>query len=94
MKISKNENKKLSDIIDQLTDGLDSLVEIYNDSEEDVPLIAFKPNVVESIEKAKKVYGAKHVDDKINKIVQETLSWLPLDEIDLGDEEEEEDDDD
>lgn len=80
MKVTKKESQALSDAIDQLTEGLESVVELYNDSEEDIPLIHFEPKVIESIEKAKELYGDQIVNKKLNNVVKEMLSWLSLEE--------------
>ncbi|MCA0986797.1 atypical membrane-integrating protein (Mistic protein) [Guptibacillus algicola] len=80
MKVKREESKALSDAIDHITEGLEKVVELYNESEEDEPLIQFEPIVVETIEKAKKVYGDQVVNNKLNNVVKEMLSWLDLEE--------------
>ncbi|WP_270180627.1 atypical membrane-integrating protein (Mistic protein) [Alkalihalobacillus sp. CinArs1] len=80
LKVNSGESKSLSDAIDRITEGLENVVELYNESEEDMPLIQFEPQVVETIEKAKKVYGDQIVNKKLNNVVKEMLSWLDLGE--------------
>jgi hypothetical protein len=81
MKANNKENKAFSDSIDKLSDGIDEIVELYNVLEEDIPLINFEKRVISDIEKAKKIYGDRYVDQKINTIVKEVLSWLDLDKV-------------
>lgn len=80
MRVNKKENKVLSDSIDKIEEGLNSIVELYNHSEEDLPLIKYDDHVIENIEKAKKIYGTEYIDEKINNLVREIISFLPLDE--------------
>ncbi|WP_449354059.1 atypical membrane-integrating protein (Mistic protein) [Virgibacillus natechei] len=69
--------------------SLDSILELFNNLEEDVPIIHFGDDVIENIEHAKEKYGADMVNQKINTIVREMLSWLDLEEADSDSEEEE-----
>ncbi|NSL50902.1 atypical membrane-integrating protein (Mistic protein) [Calidifontibacillus erzurumensis] len=78
MKVSKEENKKLSDAIDQMQSALDVFIEMYNDSEEDKLHIQLDADVIELIEKAKNVYGSEVVNEKVNTIIKEVLTFLPL----------------
>ncbi|WP_188456431.1 atypical membrane-integrating protein (Mistic protein) [Virgibacillus oceani] len=74
--------------------ALDEILDLFNNLERDDPIIHFGDDVIENIERAKKKYGDDMVDEKINTVVREMLSWLDLDDID-GEEEgnnEEEDD--
>ncbi len=80
LKVKREESKSLSDAIDRITEGLEKVVELYNESEEDEPLIQFEPKVIETIENAKKVYGTQVVTTKLNNVVKEMLSWLDLEE--------------
>jgi hypothetical protein len=81
MKINKEEKASLSISIDKLTEGLDEIIQLYNDSEEDKPLIKFDSQVSILIEQAIKNYGEEFVSKKINTIVGEMLEWLPLNNL-------------
>jgi DNA-binding transcriptional regulator GbsR (MarR family) len=81
MKANPNETKIFSDSIDKMNEAIEEMIELYNGLEEDLPLVEFEKEVLKDIEKAKKVYGDKYVNKKINAIVKEVLSWLPLDEV-------------
>jgi hypothetical protein len=60
--------------------SLDDILDLFNNLEDDIPLVDFKQDVVDNIEIAKKMYGDDMVSQKINTVVSEMLSWLPLDE--------------
>lgn len=64
--------------------ALDEILDLFNNIEEDEPIIDFNNEVLELIEKANKKYGNEQVSEKINSVVGEMLSWLDLDNIDLG----------
>ncbi|MEK3909625.1 atypical membrane-integrating protein (Mistic protein) [Oceanobacillus sp. FSL W7-1309] len=64
--------------------ALDEILDLFNNIEEDEPIIDFNNVVLELIEKANKKYGNEQVSEKINSVVGEMLSWLDLDNIDLG----------
>jgi hypothetical protein len=46
MKVNKTEKQTLSVAIDKVTEGLDEVIELYNNVEEDLPLIKFNEVVV------------------------------------------------
>ncbi|SHG27771.1 hypothetical protein [Ornithinibacillus halophilus] len=73
MKANEEEKKKFDK-------ALDDILELFNNLEEDEPIIKFTDDVFENIELAKKKYGDETVDEKINTVVREMLSWLDLDE--------------
>lgn len=77
MKLNPDEKQALSDSIDKLNEGLDYVIGLYNDSEEDKPVIDFDQSVLEAIEKAKQLYGAEEVTRKINTIIKEIFEFLP-----------------
>jgi uncharacterized protein YwgA len=79
MKLNEQEKQTLSEAIDKLNEGLDSFIQLYNDAEADRPLIEFDEEAVQIIEKAKNIYGNSEIDNRMNKIVKEILSLLPLD---------------
>jgi len=77
LKLNPDEKQALSDSIDKLNEGLDYVIGLYNDSEEDKPVIDFDQSVLEAIEKAKQLYGAEEVTRKINTIIKEIFEFLP-----------------
>ncbi|WP_159462051.1 atypical membrane-integrating protein (Mistic protein) [Salirhabdus sp. Marseille-P4669] len=81
MKASDLERKKFDK-------ALDVIIELFNNLENDEPIINFKDDVWITIQKAKKKYGDEMVDEKLNTIVMETLSWLELEDVVLEEEEE------
>ena len=77
MKLKSDEKQALSDSIDKLNEGLDFVIGLYNDSEEDKPVIEFDQPVLDAIEKAKEIYGTEEVTRKINTIIKEIFEFLP-----------------
>ncbi|MEQ6376133.1 atypical membrane-integrating protein (Mistic protein) [Bacillaceae bacterium S4-13-56] len=61
--------------------ALDEFIELFNNMEDDKPVIHFSDEVLDNIERAKKKYGEEMVNDKINTVVREMLSWLDLDDV-------------
>jgi hypothetical protein len=59
--------------------ALDVMIELFNNLEDDIPVIQFHDDVLEKIALAKKKYGDQEVNDRINKMVMNVLSWLDLD---------------
>jgi hypothetical protein len=82
LKLNSSENKALSNAIDQVTEGLDAVIEIYNESEMDEPVLSWTDENLSRIKKANEQFGVKAVETKINNIVSEMLDWLPLDDED------------
>ncbi|MDQ0299223.1 voltage-gated potassium channel [Salibacterium salarium] len=78
MKADKNDFKKYSEAIDKIQEGNESMIELFNELEDDDPLINFGHDVVENIGKAKEKFGDETIDEKINSVVREMLSWLHL----------------
>ena len=68
-------------------EALDVIIDLFNNLENDRPIIQFDDEVVEQIEKAKIKYGEDTVNERINKIVQDMLAWLDLEDVELGEEE-------
>lgn len=93
VKLSKEENKKLSDSIDQMQIALDVFIDLYNQSEEDTFVVQLDDEVIELIQKAKNAFGPDVVNQKVNTIIKEVLSFLPLDDYSDKDNEEEENED-
>lgn len=90
MKATEKDYNKYSDAIDRIQEGNEAMIELFNELEDDDPIIQFGEDVIENIERAKKKYGDNMVDEKINTVVREMLSWLDLEEVD-SDEAEEDD---
>ncbi|KAA0545434.1 atypical membrane-integrating protein (Mistic protein) [Bacillus sp. BGMRC 2118] len=88
MKLDTQEKQTLSDAIDKLNEGLDTFIQLYNEAEEDKPLIEFDDEATTIIEKAKHVYGSEEIDSRMNKIVKEILSLIPLNQKDNSENEE------
>ncbi|MEH7237280.1 atypical membrane-integrating protein (Mistic protein) [Bacillus sp. JJ1562] len=80
MKLNENEKKSLSDSIDKLNEGLDVVIQLYNEAEEDKPLIQFDEDVIDAIEKAKQTFGDEEITRRINTIIKEIFAFLPKDE--------------
>lgn len=78
MKASGKESQTFSDAIDSVNNGMEIIINFYNELEEDQPLIKFEDEVLEGIAKVKEKYGADFVDQKINTLVKEMMSWLPM----------------
>ncbi|RYG71578.1 hypothetical protein EU245_13580 [Lentibacillus lipolyticus] len=76
MKASELETKRFDNALDEILD-------LYNNLERDEPVIQFKDEVLENIERAKLKYGTDMVNEKINTVVHEMLSWLELDDVSL-----------
>ncbi|MFD2759795.1 hypothetical protein [Lentibacillus juripiscarius] len=74
MKASELETKRFDKALDEILD-------LYNNLEEDEPIIQFEADVLENIERAKIKYGSNMVNEKINTVVHEMLSWLDLDDV-------------
>lgn len=66
--------------------ALDEIIDLFNNLENDDPIIHFGQDVIDNIERAKKKYGTDMVDEKINTVVREMLSWLDLDDVELDEE--------
>ncbi|HLR61383.1 MAG TPA: hypothetical protein VK097_02975 [Lentibacillus sp.] len=67
--------------------ALDEILDLFNNLEEDKPVIQFEADVLDKIERAKIKYGGDMVDEKINTVVHEMLSWLDLDDVQTDSEE-------
>ncbi|MFS0863728.1 atypical membrane-integrating protein (Mistic protein) [Fredinandcohnia sp. 179-A 10B2 NHS] len=80
MKLNESEKKSLSDSIDKLNEGLDVVIQFYNEAEEDKPLIEFEQEVIEAIEKAKSTFGEEEITRRINNIIKEIFAFLPKDD--------------
>jgi hypothetical protein len=77
MKVNDKEKQALSDAIDKMNEGLDVFIQLYNESEEDKPVIEFDEEVISAIEKAKIAFGEEEITKRINSIIKEVLALLP-----------------
>jgi hypothetical protein len=77
MKLSAEEKKTLSASIDKLNEGLDEIIALYNEAEEDRPVIEFDTDVMDAIDKAKETFGEEEITRRINAIIKEVFSFLP-----------------
>ncbi|XXM72150.1 protein mistic [Lysinibacillus sphaericus] len=80
MRGKSEEIEKYSDAIDKMQEGLEAMIELYNDMEEDTPFVNLEEGVLEDLEKAKRIYGEEYVSKKVNTILKEVLTWLDLEE--------------
>ncbi|MBD8070511.1 atypical membrane-integrating protein (Mistic protein) [Bacillus sp. PS06] len=80
MKLSAEEKKTLSTSIDKLNEGLDEVIALYNEAEDDRPVIQFDAEVMEAIEQAKETFGEEEITRRINTIIKEVFSFLPKQE--------------
>ncbi|WP_085993216.1 hypothetical protein [Oceanobacillus senegalensis] len=67
--------------------ALDEILDLFNNLESDDPIINYRDDVLKNIQLAKKKYGDKIVNEKVNTVVGEMLSWLDLDDVPLDSEE-------
>jgi hypothetical protein len=79
LKAGQDESKIFSDAIDRINQGMEDIINLYNELEEDRELINFDDDIAARIVKAKEKYGGEFVDQKINNVVKEIIEWLPLD---------------
>lgn len=66
--------------------ALDEILDLFNNLEDDKPVINYSMEVLQNIERAKLKYGSDMVDEKINTVVHEMLSWLDLNDVKTEDE--------
>ncbi|MGM0846282.1 MAG: hypothetical protein ACQEUT_15000 [Bacillota bacterium] len=91
MKVDDKESNQLSQAIDQLSEGLDAIIELYNETVEDKPLLQLTEENEELLSKAIIKFGGKEVNGKVNKVIAELLEWLPLDDVEIDAEKSEND---
>ncbi|WLD94780.1 atypical membrane-integrating protein (Mistic protein) [Alkalihalobacillus sp. AL-G] len=82
MKASKREQNELSRALDKASEGLDAIIEMYNELEEDKPIINLDDQVIKELEKARGSFGEEFIDRKLNSLIKEALSWLSADQED------------
>jgi len=81
MKANETDYQKYSNAIDRIQEGNDAMIELFNALETDKQIISYSDDVIEDIELAKKKHGDDVIDEKINKIVREMLSWIDLEDV-------------
>ncbi len=80
MKANEKDYQKYSDAIDRIQEGNEAMIELFNELEKDNPVIDLNEEVLKNITRAKEKYGEEVIDQKINSIIAEMLSWLDLNE--------------
>ncbi|MFD2630462.1 atypical membrane-integrating protein (Mistic protein) [Oceanobacillus kapialis] len=78
MKANEKDYQKYSDAIDRIQEGNEAMIELFNELEKDNPVISFNEEIMKSINKAKEKYGDEIIEQRINNVVAEMLSWLEL----------------
>jgi hypothetical protein len=76
VKYNKEDREKYSEAIDRMQEGLDIMIDLYNEAEDDDEIIHFDDEVLQAIQKAKEKYGETFINQKINTIVKEVLSLM------------------
>ncbi|MGM0806443.1 MAG: hypothetical protein ACQET8_16995 [Bacillota bacterium] len=76
MKYNKEDREKYSEAIDRMQEGLDSMIDLYNEAEDDEELIQYDEEVIAAIRQAKESFGEDFINQKINTIVKEVLSLM------------------
>ncbi|MBH0157976.1 hypothetical protein IHV10_16470 [Fictibacillus sp. 5RED26] len=76
LKYNKEDREKYSEAIDRMQEGLDSMIDLYNEAEDDEELIQYDEEVIAAIRQAKESFGDQFINQKINTIVKEVLSFM------------------
>lgn len=76
VKYNKEDREKYSEAIDRMQEGLDSMIDLYNEAEDDEELIQYDEDVISAIRQAKESFGDEFINQKINTIVKEVLSLM------------------
>ncbi|AME07646.1 protein mistic [Bacillus siamensis] len=74
MKVTNGEKEQLSNAIDRMNEGLDAFIQLYNESENDEPLIQFEDETADLIKQARDSYGQEQLNEKLNTIIKQILS--------------------
>jgi hypothetical protein len=82
MKYNKRDRQAYSDAIDKMQEGLDAMIDLYNEAEEDVDLIQFDEDLIELIKKAKNKHGEQLINKKVAAIVREVIELLTMENED------------
>ncbi|NPC93946.1 protein mistic [Bacillus sp. WMMC1349] len=78
MKVTDHEKQQLSMAIDKMNEGLDAFILLYNESEKDEPLIEYEDETASIINHAIEQYGKESINQKLNAIIKEILSFSLL----------------
>ncbi|ASB90534.1 protein mistic [Bacillus sonorensis] len=78
MKVTDQEKEQLSTAIDKMNEGLDAFILLYNESEKDEPLIDYEDETADIIRHAIEQYGKESINQKLNAIIKEILSFSLL----------------
>ncbi|MFN2744040.1 MULTISPECIES: protein mistic [Bacillus] len=78
MKVTDQEKEQLSTAIDKMNEGLDAFILLYNESEKDEPLIEYEDETADIIKKAIEHHGKESINQKLNAIIKEILSFSLL----------------
>ncbi|WNB93010.1 atypical membrane-integrating protein (Mistic protein) [Bacillus sp. NEB1478] len=76
MKYNKEDREKYSEAIDRMQEGLDRMIDLYNEAEDDKDIIRYDEEVMRAIIQAKEKFGDDFINQKINTIVKEVLSLM------------------
>lgn len=76
LKYNKEDREKYSEAIDRMQEGLDNMIDLYNEAEDDEELIQYDEEVIAAIRQAKESFGEDFINQKINTIVKEVLSLM------------------
>lgn len=76
LKYNKEDREKYSEAIDRMQEGLDTMIDLYNEAEDDEELIQYDEEVITAIRQAKESFGEDFINQKINTIVKEVLSLM------------------
>ncbi|MBN3556572.1 hypothetical protein JYA63_20025 [Fictibacillus nanhaiensis] len=76
LKYNKEDREKYSEAIDRMQEGLDSMIDLYNEAEDDEEFIQYDEEVIAAIKQAKESFGDEFINQKINTIVKEVLSLM------------------
>nr|WP_241748804.1 protein mistic [Bacillus sonorensis] len=61
-----------------MNEGLDAFILLYNESEKDEPLIDYEDETADIIRHAIEQYGKESINQKLNAIIKEILSFSLL----------------
>jgi hypothetical protein len=76
VKYNNEDREKYSDAIDRMQEGLDRMIDLYNEAEDDEEIIRYDEEVITAIVQAKEKFGDDFINQKINTIVKEVLSLM------------------
>ncbi|MDR7074264.1 atypical membrane-integrating protein (Mistic protein) [Fictibacillus barbaricus] len=76
MKYNNEDREKYSEAIDRMQEGLDRMIDLYNEAEDDKEIIRYDEEVITAIVQAKEKFGDDFINQKINTIVKEVLSLM------------------